>query len=130
VSPFDERRSNPCEVALQVQRWPLMTTTPPKLLPLRGERDVRNRTAVNFTRLDLVSKHSKCECASHLRGFLRRVAVDQDAGELGDLRDPPAVSFLFELDRQGHRVSENYDMDSRHVPARKSTPIDDEQRGA
>ena len=87
------------------------------LMLLRREGNAANGDHVNFAGFDFVRKYPKSECASHLRGSIRRVAVDQNARQLGNLSDPPPVGFLFELDRKRHRVRRNYDIDSRRLLA-------------
>src|SRR4051812_17907168 len=63
------------------------------------ERDSCNCYRVNIASFDLIGEHPKRQRSRQLSGFVLSLPIDQHARKLGDLSDPSAVIFTFELDR-------------------------------
>lgn len=56
----------------------------------------------SFAVLQPVGEHAKSQGLCGREGGFPRLAVDQDSGEGGDIRDPAAIDFSFQLDSQAH----------------------------
>jgi hypothetical protein len=64
----------------------------------RCERYAANGSSVDFAGLELVRKNPEGKGTHETRGTLGGLAINQDAGKLGNLRYPAAVRFLLKLD--------------------------------
>lgn len=70
---------------------------------MREKRSVRDRSKsapshVRLTVLQSIGEHAKSQGLSCGEGGFPCRAVDHDSREVGDIRDPAAIDFPFELD--------------------------------
>jgi hypothetical protein len=56
----------------------------------------------SFAVLQPIGEHAKSQGLCGREGGFPRLAVDQDSGEVGDVRDPAAINLSFQFDGQAH----------------------------
>jgi hypothetical protein len=79
-----------------------VTLAIPARKALCSKRDTIDGARIDLAGLDLICEHTKRQCSSELRCLVLCIAVREHARKLGHLRDPSAIGFLLELDRELH----------------------------
>jgi len=60
------------------------------------------RIRKGFAVLQAIGEHAKSEGLRRRKGGVPCRAVHHDSGKIGDIRDPAAIDFTFQLDSQAH----------------------------